>query len=129
MPHHCGWGATYLIAMIVIIDDDDAVRDSMRALLESYGYEVRDHASAEAFLSHSEKDIGCLLTDHHMPGMTGIDLLEHLRAIGDQRPALIITGRAEPVVKSRADRIGVKVLQKPVKEEELVRSIEQARSR
>ena len=113
----------------MIIDDDDAVRDSMRALLESYGYDVRDHASAEAFLGHSEKDIGCLLIDHHMPGMTGIELLEHLRATGDQTPALIITGRLTLAIKSRVDRIGVKVLQKPVKEEELVRLIEQARSK
>jgi FixJ family two-component response regulator len=118
-----------LKAIVHIIDDDDSVRDSMCALLESCGYEVRDHATAEAFLSHSEKGTGCLLTDHDMPGITGIELLEHLRATDDQTPALIITGGTDPTIRTRANRIGVRVLQKPVAEEELVRLIEQLRSK
>lgn len=116
------------MTMIVhIIDDDDAVRDSMRALLESYGYDAREHASAEAFLNHSEKDIGCLLVDHHMPGMTGTELLEYLRAQGDQTPALMMTGRSDPAIAVRAARLGVKYLNKPVGEGQLVEWIEQVR--
>lgn len=116
-------------AIVHLIDDDMWVRDSTCALLEACGYDVRDHVSAEAFLSHSEKDTGCLLTDYDMPGMTGIELLEHLSATGEKTPALIITGSIEPSIRSRANRIGVKVLQKPVGEEELIRSIEQLRSK
>lgn len=120
-------GLPDLTIMVDIIDDDDAVRDSTRALLESYGYEVRDHASAEHFLKEAGLKPDCLLVDQHMPGMTGLDLLEHLRARGDQTPALMMTGRSDPTLEPRAARIGVKLLHKPVPEELLVQWIESAR--
>jgi Response regulator len=113
--------------MVDIIDDDDAVRDSTRALLESYGYEVRDHASAEIFLRASENASDCLLVDQHMPGMTGLDLLEHLHAAGNRVPALMMTGRSDPSLEPRAARIGVKLLHKPVPEDLLVQWIEETR--
>jgi two-component system response regulator FixJ len=113
--------------MVDIIDDDDAVRDSTRALLESYGYQVRDHASAELFLQHASLKPDCLLVDQHMPGMTGLDLLEHLRAQGDQTPALMMTGRSDPTLEPRAARIGVTLLHKPVPEDQLVSWIKHAR--
>ena len=113
--------------MVDIIDDDDAVRDSTRALLESYGYEVRDYASAEKFLQAANTRHDCLLVDQHMPGMTGLDLLEHLRAHGDRTPALMMTGRSDPTLEPRAARIGVKLLHKPIPEDQLVLWIEQAR--
>ena len=116
-----------LTIMVDIIDDDDAVRDSTRALLESYGYEVRDHASAEHFLKDAKSKPDCLLVDQHMPGMTGLDLLEHLRAQGDTTPALMMTGRSDPTLEPRAARIGVKLLHKPVPEDQLVLWIEQSR--
>ena len=113
--------------MVNIIDDDDAVRDSTRALLESYGYQVRDHASAEHFLRDTEASPLCLLVDQHMPGMNGLDLLEHLRAKGDKTPALMMTGRSDPTLEPRATRIGVTLLHKPVPEEQLLSWIEQTR--
>jgi two-component system, LuxR family, response regulator FixJ len=116
-----------LTTMVDIIDDDDAVRESTRALLESYGYEVHDHASAEQFLKDSNTKPDCLLVDQHMPGMTGLDLLEHLRAQGDTTPALMMTGRSDPTLGPRAARIGVKLLHKPIPEDQLVLWIEQAR--
>lgn len=112
--------------IIHIIDDDDAVRDSTRALLESYGYEAREHASAEAFLSHSKENAACLLVDHHMPGMTGVELLEHLRAQGDRTPALVLTGRSDPAIAARAARLGVKLLQKPLGHDQLLEWIKLA---
>jgi two-component system, LuxR family, response regulator FixJ len=119
---------TTLVARITIIDDDEAVRDSMLALLESYGYEVCGFASAEDFLARSRDGADCLLVDQHMPGMKGLDLLEKLRAEGDGRPALMITARVDPAMEPRARRIGVRLLGKPVVEGELVSWIEDARS-
>lgn len=115
-----------MAAKIVIIDDDEAVRNSMSALLDSYGYEVLAFGSAEDFLHQSNGSVDCLLVDHHMPGMTGLDLLEHLRAQGDRTPALMITGRSEPSMAPRAEKIGVKLMSKPVGEEALVLWIKSA---
>ncbi len=114
---------------ITVIDDDDAVRDSMLTLLESYGYAVKSYASANDFLARSTGAADCLLVDHHMPGMTGLNLLEHLRAKGDGTPALMITARLVPDMEPRANRIGVRILQKPLADEELVRWIEDARTK
>lgn len=114
--------------MVEIIDDDDAVRDSTRALLESYGYQVRDYASAERYLSDSDAESQCLVVDQHMPGMTGLDLLEKLRARGVRTPALMMTGRSDPNLEPRLTRMGVALLHKPVSEEQLVSWIEQARA-
>jgi FixJ family two-component response regulator len=114
-----------LIGTIAIIEDDDALRDSARALLESYDYGVQEHSSGEDYLQcRGEAD--CLLVDHHMPGLTGLDLLELLRKGGDLTPALILTGTNDSTVAPRAKRIGVKLLRKPVTSGHLVRSIENA---
>ena len=110
-----------------IIDDDEAVRDSTRALLESYGYTVRDYACAEDYLRGATQPADCLLVDQHMPGMTGLDLLELLRSKGSRIPALMLTGRSDPTLEPRAMRIGVKLLHKPVDETQLMHFIEEAR--
>ncbi len=110
--------------MIDFIDDDDAARDSTHALLESHGYDVREHSSTEAFLSRSGEKGACLLVDHHMPGMTGLDLLEHLHAKGDRTSALVMTGRSDPAMVPRATCVGANLLEKPVEEGKLVRWIE-----
>src|ERR1043165_6845757 len=90
---------------IYIVDDDDAVRDSLRVLLESLGFEVKDFNSARAFLAQRSLDsTGCLLLDLHMPAMSGMDLLEHMRDSGTQLPTIVITGRSDSFLKERALR-------------------------
>lgn len=112
---------------IDIVEDDDAVRESTRELLEVYGYDVREFPTAEAFLGHSGDEAACLLVDHHMPGMTGLDLLEHLHAQGKKTPAVLMTARSEPAMEPRLAHIGVKLLQKPIECDHLVAAIEHVR--
>lgn len=118
-----------MTGVIDVIDDDDAVRDSMRALLECFDYTVRDYQTAEDFLRKSDKNADCILVDQHMPGITGLALVERLRASGDQTPALLITGRTDTAIEPRAAEIDLTVLHKPIDDERLVASIEAIRRR
>ncbi len=112
-----------------VVDDDEAVRDSMRVLLESHGLTVRDFASARAFLADQAPAEGCLLLDLHMPEMSGLELLEKLRSEHVRIPTIIMTGRSDAGLRARAQRAGaVAFLDKPVDEDELLGSIEQALS-
>lgn len=113
---------------VCVVDDDAAVRDSMRVLLESHGLEVRDYASAREFLEDAEGvSAGCLLLDLHMPDMSGLELLETLRRQKISTAAFIVTGRSDSTLKARAARAGaLALLDKPVDEEELIRFIDLA---
>jgi FixJ family two-component response regulator len=113
--------------LIVIIDDDDAVRESTRSLLEALGYAVRDHPSAESFLASEPADAFVLLVDHHMPGITGAELLEMLHAKLGKVPVVMMTGRSDPTIEARCNRLGAKLLCKPVEVDLLVATIEEAR--
>lgn len=113
--------------VIVIIDDDDAVRNSTRLLLDALGYAVRDHASAESFLASDPDEAFVLLVDHHMPGITGAELLEMLHAKLGKVPAVMMTGRSDRTIEARCNRVGVKLLYKPVEVDLLVEAIEEAR--
>jgi two-component system, LuxR family, response regulator FixJ len=106
---------------IDLVDDDDAVRDSLRALLESGGYNVRDYASGVLYLQRSNEPPGdCMIVDHHMPEMTGLELLESLRTSGDKTPAIILTGRYDPSLEPRIAQVNViALLHKPVDDEQL----------
>lgn len=111
--------------MINIVDDDEAVRDSLHMLLEELGHTVKTYASAEPLL-RGDWDCDCLLVDQHMPGITGIDLLEYLRAKGDATPAVLVSGGANGEIIRRARHLAVPVLQKPVAENTLMDQIENA---
>lgn len=120
-------------ATIYVVDDDDAVRDSMRALLESHGLTVRDYSSALHFLDddeglHARGGLyGCLLLDLHMPGMDGAGLLERLKETGSPLPVIILTGRADATLRDRVMRAGARaLLEKPVGEDDLKREIGRA---
>ena len=114
--------------MIYIVDDDEAVRDSLRALLESCDFQVQDFGSAMEFLARKNGTPGdCLLLDLHMPQVDGLTLLEKMRAAGLRLPTIVITGRSDPVLKQRALQSGAFALfDKPVAEDALLKAIDLA---
>jgi FixJ family two-component response regulator len=106
---------------VAIVDDDHAVRDSLRLLLEVIGHAVETFASAAAFLSADIREMGCLILDHHMPFMTGLELAERLRADGSSIPIMLMTGSPSPAIAARAAELGVnRVLEKPPAEQDLL---------
>jgi len=115
--------------MVHVVDDDDAVRDSMRSLLEAHGLTVREYDSAGAFLSADGEEGGCLLLDLHMPGMSGLELLETLREKHNDIPTIVMTGRSDAGLRARAQRSGaLAFLDKPVDEDQLMSTIDRALS-
>jgi two-component system response regulator FixJ len=117
-----------LSLIVDIVEDDDAVRDSICALLEAYGHTARGYASAALYLNRAATAPGnCLIVDLHMPEMTGLELVETLRSQDVRVPALIMTARHDPSLDPRIGRAGVaKLLHKPIQDEQLFGSIEQA---
>jgi two-component system, LuxR family, response regulator FixJ len=107
---------------IAIIDDDYAVRDSIRLLLEVMGHCVETFASATDFLKAATRKPSCLILDYRMPEMTGLELAKRLRADGDSIPILLITGSGSTAaIVARASKVGVvKVLTKPPAEQDLL---------
>jgi two-component system, chemotaxis family, CheB/CheR fusion protein len=113
---------------IFVVDDDSSLRETMRELLESEGRRVESYASGEEFFDafHLGCD-GCLLVDAGMPGMSGLELLQRLKAEGAHLPAIMITGMGDVPTAVRAMKAGaVDFIEKPVGREELRASIERA---
>jgi FixJ family two-component response regulator len=97
--------AQYLIS---IVDDDEAFREAMTSLMKSLGFEVEAFSSAEDFLASSRlENTSCLIADVHMPGMTGIELQQHLVASGRTIPVILITAYPDDNVRARAVAAGV----------------------
>ena len=112
---------------VYVVDDDEAVRDSMRLLLESSGFVARDFASADLFLKTDSADMGCLLLDLHMPGIAGIELLRLLRSRGVTRPIFVISGRRDPAQDAEALAAGASaLLSKPFDDQQLLDLVAQA---
>jgi len=112
---------------IYIVDDDDGIRSALRSLLECEGFEVAAFASGADFLRHVRPETpSCLVLDVHMPGMSGLELLERIRRGGAGLPAVLMTGNPDPAIRSAAERAGVALLRKPFAPEDLVDSINDA---
>ena len=110
---------------IIVVDDDDAVRDSLGILLETHGLRVRDFGSgAQLLQSDAHRCATCLVLDYHMPGMTGIELLEELRRLGCAYPTIMITGLSDPTITRRALSAGVMaILEKPLPDDVLIDAV------
>jgi two-component system, LuxR family, response regulator FixJ len=109
---------------IYIVDDDEAVRDSVRALLECEDYSVAAFATGADFLRAAPSDRGgCLVLDVDMPVMSGIELSKRLRALGFAMPMIFMTARAEQDVRYAAQQAGATLLLKPFLGNELLETV------
>jgi two-component system, LuxR family, response regulator FixJ len=109
---------------IAVVDDDTAVLDSFRFVLELSGYQVATYSSAMAFLENDRAQAHCLILDQHMPSMTGLELVTRLRADGRNIPIMLVTAAPSPVIAARAAELGIdEVFEKPPSEEDLLRFI------
>lgn len=113
-------------SMIAVVDDDEAVRESLAFLLSVSGHEVVAYASAAEFMECCDPArVDGLILDHHMPKQTGLELLERLRQEGRTLPVLLVTGSPTLDIMQRANALGVEaVLEKPVSDEHLLRFVE-----
>jgi FixJ family two-component response regulator len=114
--------------VIFVIDDDASVRNSLSFLLRSAGYEVETFVSAEEFLSQAAlNSIGCIILDVRMPGMTGLDLQEHLGEHDCHMPIIFITGHGSIPMSVKAIKKGaVDFLTKPFDDTQLLPLVESA---
>jgi two-component system response regulator FixJ len=114
--------------MIFVVDDDEAVRDSLRILLESAGYDCELYPSAKTFLdARGGQKSGCLLADIRMPDMDGLELQEELLRRKTGLPVIIMTGHGDVPLAVRAMRAGAAdFLEKPFNRAQLVTSLERA---
>jgi FixJ family two-component response regulator len=118
-------------AIVYVVDDDPAVRDSVSALVNSAGLRVQTFPSAEAFLAdYKPEKPGCLVTDLRMLGMSGLDLLEKLQKSESPLPAILISAYADVPAAVRAMEAGaVALLEKPCRNDQLVQAIHKALER
>jgi two-component system response regulator FixJ len=123
MPEHALAKAT-----VFVVDDDQAMRNSLKWLIESVGVNVESFASADEFLGRYEPGRpGCLVLDVRMPGMSGLDLQEHLVSRNIRIPAVIITGHGDVPMAVRAMKAGaVDFIEKPFNDEALLDAIRRA---
>ena len=110
---------------IHVIDDDDALRDSVRLFLVNEGLSVKTYGTANEFLAELDGlQSGCVVTDVRMPGMSGMELLTHIAVKGLSLPVIVITGHADVPLAVRAMKQGaIDLLEKPFKAEELIAAV------
>ncbi len=115
-------------AIVHVIDDDDAVRESLAFLLGTAGIDVQTYESAVAFLKVApEVKLGCVITDVRMPELSGVDLLRRLQELKLGVPVIVITGHGDVPLAVEAMKIGaVDFLEKPFDDEVLLASVRSA---
>ena len=115
-------------ALVHVIDDDEAMRDSLSFLLESAGFEARTYDSAAAFLEGVARlSGGCIVTDVRMPGMNGLELARSLKSLRVDLPIVMITGHGDVPLAVEAMKAGVAdFLEKPFDDDALLRAIRAA---
>lgn len=115
-------------AVVYVVDDDEAIRDSLRLLLRSVGLKSEVFANASDFLkSLDPKRHGCLLADIRMPGMSGLELQEELNQRHIEIPTIFITGHGDVPMAVNAIKAGaIDFIQKPFRDQDLIDRIHEA---
>jgi FixJ family two-component response regulator len=115
-------------AIIHIIDDDESIRRALARLVRSIGMEARTFHSPKEFLDHEDlREVQCMLLDVRLPGMSGLDLYEHMLATGRVVPVIFITAHPNEASRSRARMLdAVAYLEKPIDDQRLLSAIELA---
>jgi len=118
-------------SIVHVIDDDDALRDSLSFLLGAARLEVKTYESAEAFLSALPGvNSGCIITDVRMPNMSGVDLLRKLNELRVALPVIVITGHGDVQLAVEAMKIGAAdFIEKPFDDEMLLNAVRAALAR
>lgn len=113
---------------VFVVDDDEAVRRSLRALIQLFHLKVEGFASAQEFLAvHDAKRPGCLVLDVRLPGLSGVEMHDQLVRSGVRLPTIFITGHAAPPLGEEQRRNGVvAVFQKPFRPQALIEVIRKA---
>jgi two-component system, LuxR family, response regulator FixJ len=108
--------------VVFVVDDDPAMRESLRWLIESIGLTVQTHATAKEFLErYDPANVGCLVLDVRMPGLSGLDLQDELVTRGTILPIIMITGYAEVPMAVRAMKAGaIDFIEKPFSDQDLL---------
>ena len=111
--------------LVIIVDDDQAVRDSLRFSLQLEGLCVHVHGGAAALLADPALSrAGCVILDHRMPQLDGFALLSTVQERNPGMPAILLTSHATPRVRARANAAGIRsVLEKPLLENVLMDNI------
>jgi FixJ family two-component response regulator len=114
--------------LVSVVDDDESVRESLPVLLRQVGFETRSFSSAEEFLtSGCVRDTRCLILDISMPGMSGPELLQELRRLGQEIPTIFISGEKDQAIRARLLKQGAReFLSKPLNVETLVATVKTA---
>ena len=113
---------------VALIDDDEAVLDSLRMLLQNRGMPVECFTSAERFLSRLETmPVSCIVSDVRMPGLSGLDLQDELLKRGSPAPLILITGHGDIAMAVSAIKLGAfDFIEKPLDDHKLMQSIRKA---
>ena len=123
-PGNRNWSKT---PMITIVDDDEAVRESTRALVRSLGYNARAFSSAEEFLDANPDDTSCLILDVQMKGLSGVELQELLIAQGRRTPIIFVTAFPDERTRNKVLAAGaIGFLSKPFSDEKLTKFLDMA---
>jgi FixJ family two-component response regulator len=102
-------------SLVVVIDDDVAVRSSLKFALEIEGYAVRAYESANELLEGADlPHRGCLIIDYNLPGLNGLAAVDKLRRRGMLMPVILITSHPSPTLRARAAAAGIRIIEKPL---------------